>query len=545
MKKDLLKGFIVVTVLFLNFISYKIVAEAVEIEANTAVIENNNKILKSSESEDSVEAESKIQSKMGEVPEESTPTKEKKMINGYNEDQYKKSKEKALRAGYTEEQFEAIINIPKLESAPVIQSRAAMTSDQTKVVNMSKAQLGKPYVWGAQGPGSFDCGGLVRYVYKNSVGKDIPMGTENQKNYGKSVSMNSLLPGDLLFWLMKGTNITTHVAIYIGNGQFIHSPQEGETVTTVNMSYLNPNDWYPSFARRILPEAPAIPPKNTEMPFSKKGINYESHVKNVGWMNNVTDGALSGSVGYDLPLEALKITFGNNSIEGSVQYRVHMRNKGWGPWINSGSIAGTTGQVTPLEAFEVKLTGQAANYYNIEYQAHVKNKGWLPVVKNGQTAGTTGQALDLQAMRIALKRKPIVQGSKTIPSTGLSYRSHLSYEGWLGYVNEGVVSGTTGLNIQLEKLEVFYNGSNKDIEIDSHIKNDGWVKNSGGTVNQNKWIEAIRIRTKNDLAKNYNIEYRVHSTNVGWTAWVGNGVQAGTTGQKLQIQAVQIRLLKK
>lgn len=178
-----------------------------------------------------------------------------KTTNRTSDDYTLKEKEKALNAGYTEEQFEGIMNIPNIESSPVIESRAALTSDQQKVVNMAKAQLGKPYSWGAEGPGSFDCGGLVRYVFKNSVGINIPMGTEVQRNYGKAVSMNSLLPGDLLFWLVKGTNTTEHVAIYIGNGQFIHSPTTGQTVSTVNMSYLNPNDWYPKFARRILPES--------------------------------------------------------------------------------------------------------------------------------------------------------------------------------------------------------------------------------------------------------------------------------------------------
>ncbi|MBX8937024.1 C40 family peptidase [Enterococcus gilvus] len=181
---------------------------------------------------------------------------EEDLLNRYSKQEYNTQRERALSAGYTEEQFKEIMRIPKLESAPVIESRAAMTIEQQKVVNMAKAQLGKPYQWGADGPGSFDCGGLVRYVYRNSVGIDIPMGTEVQRNYGKSVSMNSLLPGDLLFWLREGTNTTTHVAIYIGNGQFIHSPQENEVVTTVNMSYLDPNDWYPSFARRILADAP-------------------------------------------------------------------------------------------------------------------------------------------------------------------------------------------------------------------------------------------------------------------------------------------------
>lgn len=70
-----------------------------------------------------------------------------------------------------------------------------------KAIKLLKEQVGKPYVWGANGPDSFDCSGLVRYVYKNALGKDIPRVSEDQSKVGQAVSRN-LQPGDLVFLIL-------------------------------------------------------------------------------------------------------------------------------------------------------------------------------------------------------------------------------------------------------------------------------------------------------------------------------------------------------
>lgn len=151
---------------------------------------------------------------------------------------------KAIQAGYSEQQFEQIMSIPQLAAAD-LSPMPRSTSQQNSVVAKARDQIGKPYAWGASGPNSFDCGGLVKYVYKQAVNVDLPMGTTNQEKHGTEASLNSLQPGDLLFYGNRGA--TYHVGIYIGNNQMIHSPQPGQTVTAVDISY-----FYPNFARRIL-----------------------------------------------------------------------------------------------------------------------------------------------------------------------------------------------------------------------------------------------------------------------------------------------------
>lgn len=156
----------------------------------------------------------------------------------------------AKEAGFTYEQYRSILEIPEIP--PVedlgeneISTYATSPTDQQKVVNETKKYLGVPYVWGGTSPSGFDCSGLVQYVYSRAVGISLPRVTYQQEYSGKEIGLNSLSPGDLLFYGTRGT--THHVAIYIGNGQAIHAPQPGDVVRIYNIS-----SFYPSFARRVL-----------------------------------------------------------------------------------------------------------------------------------------------------------------------------------------------------------------------------------------------------------------------------------------------------
>lgn len=131
----------------------------------------------------------------------------------------------------------------------------ADTAQQQKVVQEAKKYLGVPYVWGGNTPAGFDCSGLTQYVYSHAVNIPLPRVTTAQEKVGSEVSLNSLQPGDLLFYGMRGN--TTHVGIYIGNNKMIHAPQPGQNVTTVDIKY-----YYPDFARRILSSTPAPTPNN-------------------------------------------------------------------------------------------------------------------------------------------------------------------------------------------------------------------------------------------------------------------------------------------
>lgn len=120
-------------------------------------------------------------------------------------------------------------------------SSSSTSASASKVVSYAKQLLGKPYVWGAQGPNGFDCSGFTSYVFKKVAGISLPRTSSMQSNYGTYVSRSNLRAGDLVFFDTVGSNngVVTHCGIYIGNGQLIHaaSGQGKVVINNMNSSY--------------------------------------------------------------------------------------------------------------------------------------------------------------------------------------------------------------------------------------------------------------------------------------------------------------------
>ncbi|WP_030894704.1 C40 family peptidase [Streptomyces sp. NRRL S-474] len=114
-------------------------------------------------------------------------------------------------------------------SAPADSSYATKAE---KALAFARAQIGKPYVWGAVGPGSYDCSGLTQAAWK-AAGVTLPRTTYDQVNAGTTVPISQALPGDLVFFY----DDVTHVGIYIGNGMMIHAPKPGTYVREESVYY--------------------------------------------------------------------------------------------------------------------------------------------------------------------------------------------------------------------------------------------------------------------------------------------------------------------
>lgn len=108
---------------------------------------------------------------------------------------------------------------PLLPADPAPSARAA------RAVAFAYRAIGLPYVWGATGPGAYDCSGLTQAAWK-AAGVSLPRTTYTQINAGPRIPRSRLRPGDLVFFYSG----VSHVGLYIGAGKMIHAPHPGATV---------------------------------------------------------------------------------------------------------------------------------------------------------------------------------------------------------------------------------------------------------------------------------------------------------------------------
>lgn len=115
------------------------------------------------------------------------------------------------------------------------------------IVSLAKQLASKniPYVWGGESLKGMDCSGLTDYVYQQAAGISLGHNTVTQESHVTKKAVSKAQPGDLLFWGNQGA--THHVAIYIGNNQYVAAPQPGQNVEIQTIS----SAFMPSFAGQV------------------------------------------------------------------------------------------------------------------------------------------------------------------------------------------------------------------------------------------------------------------------------------------------------
>ena len=136
-------------------------------------------------------------------------------------------------AGVTLSPLPASANSGPTTTAVAAAPAAAPTQAAQVAVNTALAQRGKPYVWAAAGPNSYDCSGLTQFAYR-AAGIALPHSSGMQSRVGTPVALNNLQPGDLLFFYSP----VSHVGMYIGNGQMVHASTAGQPVKVVNHAHM-------------------------------------------------------------------------------------------------------------------------------------------------------------------------------------------------------------------------------------------------------------------------------------------------------------------
>ncbi|MFD8094265.1 C40 family peptidase [Streptomyces malaysiensis] len=108
------------------------------------------------------------------------------------------------------------------------------TGNAATLISFLKAQLGKAYVLGSSGPSSYDCSGLTQAAFKQ-IGVSLPRVSQDQSTTGTPVSLDSLQPGDLLYWGSAGS--AYHVGVYVGGGKFIGAQNPSTGIVERSLDY--------------------------------------------------------------------------------------------------------------------------------------------------------------------------------------------------------------------------------------------------------------------------------------------------------------------
>ena len=292
---------------------------------------------------------------------------------------------------------------------------------------------------------------------------------------------------------------------------------------------------------------------------TKMSISYKVHRQDYDWEEDwKKDGQTSGTEGQCKRLEAIRIKL-PDGVSGSIEYRTHIQDIGWEKnWSKDGAKSGTEGQCKRLEAIQIKLTGEVEKNYDVYYSVHAENFGWLGWAKNGEEAGTAGYGYRLEAIRIQLVTKgdkaPELIGTikEAMKARLVGYQTHVQDYGTQAYVYDGAMAGTEGECKRMESIRMKLPSSvNSSIQYRSHVQDIGWEKNwasngsLSGTTGQCKRLEAIQIKLSGDVAKNYDVYYRVHAQDYGWLAWAKNGESSGTEGYAKRLEAIEVRLVPK
>ncbi|MDJ0840306.1 MAG: hypothetical protein QNK37_27600 [Acidobacteriota bacterium] len=184
-------------------------------------------------------------------------------------------------------------------------------------------------------------------------------------------------------------------------------------------------------------------------------VQYCAHVQDIGWQGWVEDGAVAGTTGRSLRMEAIKIRLIDAPQGMEIKYRAHVQDIGWQGWVENGAEAGTTGRSLRMEALEIVLTGNSG--LNVKYRGHVQDIGWQGYVENGTEAGTTGRSLRMEAVQIELPIKwdaklDVIRYDMSEPPSGTTPVELISYK---EYPNDSDATLKTKVSKTIAKESAF------------------------------------------------------------------------------------------
>lgn len=282
-------------------------------------------------------------------------------------------------------------------------------------------------------------------------------------------------------------------------------------------------------------------------------VTYSAHVQDIGWQKSVDNATVSGTVGQEKQVEAIKLSIkAPEGITGKLSYKTYVKGQGWQPSVESGQVSGTVGQSRPIEALSINLTDNLQKLYDVYYRVHVQDIGWMAWAKNGAYAGTLGMSKRLEAYEVKFTLKGQSVLTPTIPKEErpvLNYQVKVGQNGWQSNKLEGQMAGTLGESKALDGVKFTLSTLKYgDILYRTHVQDKGWGEILGSQTSkdyQGKRLEAIQLDLSGNLKQNYDIYYRAHVRDKGWMAWQKNNSVAGTVGESKRLEALEVKLVAK
>ncbi|WP_338216141.1 C39 family peptidase [Lacticaseibacillus salsurivasis] len=304
--------------------------------------------------------------------------------------------------------------------------------------------------------------------------------------------------------------------------------------------------------------------QNNEVPAEPEPVvRYTTQVQNKGWLPTVVDGAMSGTTGQNLRMEAIRLSVGQlpEGMTGGIAYSAHVHNVGWQSEVGNAATAGTVGKSLQMEAIRIHLTGQLADDYSIYYRVHTQNIGWTAYAKDNEIAGSIGMNWRMEAIEVVLVKHgqlaPTAADSvafKVLNMPTLSYQAHTKNIGWGAAQAAGQVAGTMGRSLQMEAMKISASelgeGLTGGLSYQAHVQFKGWMPSvsegeQAGTTGLGLRQEAFAVSGTGAISKYFNVWYQAFVQNKGWMGWTKNGQYAGTTGLELRLEAIRVKLVPK
>lgn len=163
--------------------------------------------------------------------------------NNWHQIQYK------TETAYVSADYVKIIDQASRSEFRNVETDSAVASGE-QIVEFALNYIGVPYVYGGSTPQGFDCSGFTQFVMKN-FDIYLPRSSHDQYSIGTRISKAQLIPGDLVFFKYSSGYRINHVGIYIGEGNFIHSPIPGQSVKIDSLTHGYFNTYYYGATRVI------------------------------------------------------------------------------------------------------------------------------------------------------------------------------------------------------------------------------------------------------------------------------------------------------